>query len=487
MGTMKCVSMRRRGMLCGIAAAATMWAMPGHALMGGGFGSVSGAEAEVWSASMDVITFRSGNTVEGEILEETDRTVKVRVVIHGISTVTTYDKGDILSIKRTEADGDEPSDPAPRAEPSEPVRAEASSQSEAEREGSARVYVVQLDGRFGRDISQTPILQAIENAHSQGADHLIFVLDNVWQNRAREEARNHELAAFDQLFRAQEIFPLFQNEIPRLWGTDRPEVVFWVKQAMGGAAFLPLISENIYFAPGARMGGIGNLSRILESWDEVVRQKQISLRLATAVGAARVGGYPAELVRAMTMIDEVYSYRIVNGRPLIIQGYPDPSRGEILLTDDGTDENADTVQEETRNEGNDVLTLNADLARKLEVSDGTVSSLDDLLFALGIDRDHVRVDDQSDRIMDRWEQGVTNAERQLRKLWEEYTTIQVQGDYAERTRARGIQKRSLQRMIGLIRRYGEALALGQLGIPDEAGLRRLIERINLEQLADSDD
>ena len=134
--------------------------------------------------------------------------------------------------------------------------------------------------------------------------------------------------------------------------------------------------------------------------------------------------------------------------------------------------------------GNDVLTLNADLARKLAISKGTVESLDDLLFSLGISRNYVRVDDQSDKIMESWADGVDNAERRLRTLMQEFGQIAVQGDYRERTRARGQRRRLLEQMQGIIRKYEESLNLRQIGVPDVATLQAMIERIKLEQLAD---
>src|SRR5690606_22528637 len=48
----------------------------------------------------DKVVFRNGRVVEGQILDETDTTVQMRIVVAGISTVTTYLKTDILSIEK---------------------------------------------------------------------------------------------------------------------------------------------------------------------------------------------------------------------------------------------------------------------------------------------------------------------------------------------------------------------------------------------------
>lgn len=435
-----------------------------------------------FAGEKDVVTFRNGSQVEGVILEETATTLRMRVEMYGISSETVYDKKDVLSIVRADKapGGEAPADPTPSPAPRSISTPNAQAPADA---NAKRVYVVNLAGQFGRDISQTPIRNAVEDARKNNAQVIIFALDAEWKFNEFEEAGD-DAAAFDQLFRCDEIFPILREEIPRRFDED-PQIVFWIKKAMGGAAFLPLVCPNIYFHPDARMGGIGNLSTMFGSTgDEVVRQKQLSLRLATAEGAAIEGGYDVAIVRAMSMIEKVYSYRMEGGKPVFIEGYPDPSRGEILLTDDGIDANRDSDAERVRHMGNDVLTLDAVLAQKLRLSDGTCNTIDDVIYALGLSRSHVRVDKDSDKIMESWSQGVVNAERKLMKLAREFQEIQVQGDYRERSRARGQQINKLEEMQSIIRRYKEALRLNQIGVPDENQIQIFIEQIKLEQLAD---
>ncbi|MCB9844784.1 MAG: hypothetical protein H6811_02190 [Phycisphaeraceae bacterium] len=440
-----------------------------------------GAAVSMANPTPDRITLSSGQVWEGEILEETETTIRMRVVRYGITAEQTFQKSEVLSVKR----GERTEDPAVEPTPKDPVRPAPGQTQRAPADGAKRVYVVELDGTFGELITQTPMRQAVEDAQRENADYLIFVLDNEWRANAFEDLPD-DTAAFDELFRAEEIHPIFTEDIPRHW-QKKPEIVFWVKQAMGGAAFLPLVCKNIYFESDGRMGGIGNLSNLFGSMgDEVVRQKQYALRMGHAEGICIQGGYPVELVRAMAQVERVYSYRIEGGHAVWVENYPDPSRGEVLLTDDGKDERADTIQELARSQGNDVLTLNADLALTLGISKGTVDTLEDLLFSLGISRNSAIIDGQSKSIMDGWERSLDNAQRELRRLWQEAWEVQVAGDYNERTRARGIRRQKLERMQAIIRRYEEALGrfLRQNGIPGVDQLQQIIEQIKLEQLAD---
>ncbi len=448
----------------------------------GAHAASAGFASAAFMMEKDKVTLRSGVVIEGEILEETPTTVRMRVERYGIVSEITYDKAEIIAIKKAEKT--EGAEETPATKPATPTT--PNTQRPAARTPDAntkRVYVINMTGEFGREITQTPIRDAVKDAHQQNANVLVFVLNSEWRANAFEELPD-DAAAFDQLFRADPIFPILREEIPRMFGSD-VQTVFWVKKGMGGAAFLPMVCKNIYFHPDGKMGGVGNLSTMFGSTgDEVVRQKQLSLRLATAKGAALDGGYDTQIVEAMTMVDKVFSYRIEGGKPVIVPGYPDPARGEILLTDDGREENEDTIEQLARGQGNDTLTLSADLAQKLGVSKGTVATLDDLLFSLGVARNHERVDDQADRIMENWTRGLERAERDIQRLWDDFRQIQVAGERKDRQRARGRQIAVLEQIQGVIRRYKESLIPQRFGVPDDRQIQTIIEGIRLEMLRD---
>lgn len=433
------------------------------------------------ASEVDQITFKDGRIVKGEILEETDTTIRMRVVMFGTSAETTYQKSDILAISRgVEAAPQAQAPSTGRNERNAPRRPDRPREAQTDAE---KVYVIELMGEFGRDISQTPIREAVEDARKNGADVVLFVLENDWSANAFEE-RGDEEGAFDQFFRAEAMFDIFKFDLKQGWD-EQPRVAFWVKRGMGGAAFLPLISPEIYFHPDGKIGGLGNLEyQFGSTGDEVVRQKQISLRLKTAEGAALLGGYDPQIVEAMAMLSEVFSYRIEGGKAVIVRGYPDPAKGEILLTDDGQEDRADTIEQLARNLGNDVLTLDATLAQRLGVSRGMAATVEDVVFQMGLGRSYEIVEGQSERIMEGWTRSLVNAERQLGELWEEFGRIQVAGDRNDRRRARSMQIRTLERMIALIRKYEEAIIPQRVGIPPRNWMETRIESIKLEQLAD---
>jgi hypothetical protein len=437
----------------------------------------------------DVVIFRSGRTVEGKILDETPTNIRMKVTVAGISAETTYDKNEILSITRAAAGA---KDDAPEAK-AEAAKAEAATKPEAAADGVdvKKVYKIELTGTFGEDISQTPIRQAVKDAQRVGADYIIVVMDNDWsQKRRGGEEKKDDDSAFDELFRSEQIDPIFNEEIPRDWQKP-PTVVFWVKKAMGGAAFLPLNCPVIYFSNDGKMGGVGHLEEIFgQTGDQIVREKQFALRLGHAEGKAIKGGYDPRIVKAMARTEYVLSYRMVGGKAELLEQMPE-GPDEFLLTDDGDQQagHEDTEEQLARGEGNDNLTLTAKIAYDLGVSKGTVDSIDDLIFQLGLSRNSKLVNEkQSDQIMKSWRDGLENARRALPRLLREYQEVQVKppGMYQQRTQARGARKHILEEMQGIEKRYEEALNPHRIppGLPDWNEIEILKRQIDLEQQAD---
>ncbi|MDX2131134.1 MAG: hypothetical protein SFY69_03665 [Planctomycetota bacterium] len=435
------------------------------------------------------IILRATNKVlEGEIISETTTTLRFRSSINGIPFETDYQKAEILHIQRGIPATATPSDAPANGEPAAP-NVPAFDASVPPGTGGPRqnLYWVDLEGVFGEDISQTPISKAIDDAQRNNADVIVLHLNADFEQNPLEPLPN-DAANFDEIFRAESIVPIFTEQIRRKWD-KQPRVVFWVRQAMAGAALLPLISPELYFHSEGRLGGLGNLTFMFEGvGDDVVREKQRSLRLGHAEGWAIAGGYDHRLVRAMARYEYVLSVRFVNGKPELFEGYPS-NPGEELLTDDGKDANVDGLRERVSGTGNDVLTLTARVAKILGVSKDTVDTRDDLLVAMGIDRTYADVPGRSKQIMKEWSDGLDRTKRRLRDLLEEFGEVRIDepNNYQNRTRARGQQKRILEEMKRLLRQWGEGLSprwLAQNGIPDEAQINLRLEQINIEQQKD---
>lgn len=444
----------------------------------------------------DTLIFKDGTVRKGTVISETTTTVKFKGVVAGLPFETEYSTADILKVVRgtpKAADGAKAADAkADGAKTGTPAAATTDTKKDnpaesASLEGKVPYYWITLEGEFGEQISETPLREAIRDARRNGVQTIIIEFHPDWS--AAERSPLPEIAAqFDEIFRAEKLAEIFTDDIRKDWDTQ-PRIAFWVRNAMGGAALLPLICNELYFSSDARMGGLGNLSRMFKGMgDDVVGAKQRSLRLGHAEGWAIAGGHDERLIRAMARIEYVLSYRMKDGKPEFFEGYP-TNPGEELLTDDGLEGNADTLSGIIRGEGNDVLTINARTAEILGVSRATVDTKEDLLGAMDLGLSGVLVPGRAKNIQRDWVNGLENAKRQIRKLIQDYRDVPTGGeDRATRSRNRGRQLSILESMKSIIKgKFGEGISqrwLGENGVPSESDINVLIEQIKIEQLKD---
>ncbi len=439
-------------------------------------GKPAGAAASEAKAR-DVLYLRSGLVVEGTILEETATTVKMLVVVAGISAPTTYNKADILEIQRgapakdgapgapAEKPATEAPAPAPAAKPLNP----AAPAPVAPTGDKPVVCLIELKGVIvgggsrlqnlidlnRRDIiSYTPVKKSIEDALSQGPQLIIVKMEC------------ESPGGFDGMFIADPLYEIFEDA-----AGAGVKVVFWIKSAEAGAALLPFTSKHIYFTPDGVQGGIGDLGDF-DIGDDLVNEKQISLRLGAAEGVAIRSGYAPELIRAMARKEFWLAVRWRGGKPEYIEHEPRPGidgDGWAILSDDGEGQNKD----EMAFEGNDVLNLDADMALKLLVSKGTYDKEDDLVFACGVRGEHDLLKDREDRFFTEWRNGVENAIDRFLDLQRDLE----RGDSGRAQspgEALGRQKRILEEMRGILGRYAEVFDLD--------GAQRAQIDVQLEQI-----
>jgi hypothetical protein len=456
----------------------------GLMVAGTGLGLLLAGEADAavvaTAAELDKLVLRNGKIVEGEILSETATEVRFNVIVAGMKAPTTYQKTEIIEIIRGDS---HPSDAGDADGGGPAIDIGGGDEPEGDRASLAsidapKVYVINLKGEFGKEISPTPVREAVQAARQAEPDFLIVHLDNDWKLFGRELDKDAQVA-FDFFTIADKLEPIFTKEIELEW-EKQPHVVFWVGNAMGGAAFLPFLADEIYMEPDGRIGGIGTLEQMFEGvGDEVVRQKQRSLRLARAQGLAIANGYDYRFIDAMARRSYVLSYDIYGN---LYERMPE-NPGEFVLTDDGKDERADTMDQMVRDTGNDVLTLKADTALKLGLSSGTAADMDELLELMGILRNHDMVEGRSDQILESWARSVASAQRQIPELMREFNGVQAQGGtLRDQRRAISQQISLLERVQGLLRRYGESLDPFGEGVGDITNLETQIEELRIQLL-----
>lgn len=461
------------------------------------------AEKQTPDRPMDELILQGGKVVKGWIQEETESQIVFKLSVHGMTAERTYDKSEIIRIIRAEgakeqANGAGEADADDAAASEKDKEAEAS---EAVKNQAAKLYVTEIEGIFGRDISPTPVEEIFEDVDDHFNDKVEVYKGGTRKQIVREDLRNKHIVVIKLnsststerrqvgaagIFQAEEIAPVFEEEI-----MAGRRIVFWIEHAQGGAAFLPFISPEIYFTPDGMLGGFGDLEQVVPG-DRWVREKLMGAYLGHMEGFAIFGGHAEQvkLIRAMARKSYWLYYRLEGGRPEYINIAHDPERhgpksSWTLLSDNGKDENQDKLFQER----NDVVNLNAELAKKLGVSRGTASTIEDLAVMLNVGHNYeVLEDTEGEEIIADWKQGLRDTVEKVRPqepfgdLWRDYYEIQVQGDYRDRKRARSKKINILMRIRSTVRPYKEVLD------PDnqlEVLVEDEIDRLKLSQQLDN--
>jgi len=464
----------------------------------------------------EIIPRDTRRVVQGRILEMTDTEIKMEVVVAGIKATRTFKRSNIVSIVFGDAikHGEDAMADSKMAKGgrSKSKSKDGKDMEETEKEifdDTAKVYVVNLEGSFGRHISQTPLLEVFEDVDAMFDDLVWDDATNDYVVDPKVRRQHIVILAIDNhvdgdvhpdgVFRAEDMYPIIERNQQK-----GRRVVFWIHYATGGAVFLAFSTPEMYFTKDASMSfGRGNDLEDFSFGTEMVQEKQISLRLGHAVGAARVGRYDDAhlLIPAMARSRNWLSVRYEGGKPILSSdepledSYADESKvmwsdGQYtwqVLTDNGMGEFED---DEERLEANDMLFLDSDLAYRLQISKGTADTLDDLLYELDVDDNHVLWEEnEGQEAVDKWADGIERTldligrersrfGRVRGRIHRELADIQIQGDWKERNAARGKTINLYKQIMSQITRYEEAFdAKGA----QRSEIRKIIDEVKLAQ------
>lgn len=445
--------------------------------------------------TFDELLLSNGQIVRGKILNETATEIEFEIRKPGFPPVrVTYAKSEVQSIQRNveaETAGADMSDDDSKSDKDDDA-------TEIDPD-AAKLYYFSMSGRFGRDVSQTPLANIIEDINKTFDDAVPnpeqggppTIVDPETRDKhivvIHLRSSGNEQAGFQDIFRAEDIIPLLEHEIHE----RHRRVVFLVEQAVNGAAFLPWLSPEMYFTPDAEMYFTQDFD-LWDTGDEMVDEKLIGAHIGTASGFAILGGYEEigpKIIKAMARSQYWLKVLWTGETPRLSLRPPAPNdaaEGWEILSDDGRDENQDTLQQDVR-DPNDLLHITAERAFRLGMSKGTVKDRDDLLFYLGIHRNYVWVDNASDEIQQAWQDDLNrffkyafpgNQRQRPGELWLDYQDAQQDlgqaRNFNERRKARGRMMRILKQIRSIIQRVAEVVdPNGQFTLQVEQNLYEL--------------
>jgi len=401
--------------------------------------------------TFDRLHLADGRVLEGQIVEETRTMIVFRIVDReiGLSVTREIDRDDIREIERdiprvveqpAEEEEEIVEDETDDADESAPDRPRGFGEGDPDDESLPAFYVLPMTGQLGTDIHPLVYQQLLDdirrvqpevlvwrmNCSDVSEEELDLIADEVMIEELGDPDRSIEFLMDDY----RELVRMLQDELP-------PDIrqVMWVQDSLGISSLIALAWDEMYMAPGARLGGIRRLAtRLEELSDEDVREKMLSATLGSISGFLHRGGRDVHadiLARAMVVPRYTLS---ASWRGREVTWFLDTS-GDYIV-----DDNPEFTAE-----------FRAKSAEDFAISRGTVESLDDLALLLGY-REYRVLRGESHEIIAKhkkeWRRTFQRARSQLME-YVEYREI-AQGDRALQYLGRALD--SLQRVVAAIRR-----------------------------------
>lgn len=413
------------------------------------------------------IVLADGRVIKAEILEETPTEYRVMAyLMEGFPAVeTTYRKSMVTEIRRGVT---KPGGAAPEQAGDSTIPQPKDTAKPKVAEGAAQIVLTNVDGQVGFDFSPTPLLKFFRMVDEQFAD---IGADGKVRSEHRKDhivvfkfnTETNPNAGIDGMFSIMDIKNIMHDEINK-----GRRIVFWIQRGVNGAAVLPMMSPEIYFTTRGIMVVTSDLEDF-QFGDEVVREKQISLRQGHAEGFPILGGYHEVgpvLVRAMIRRMYEFWYKKEGGKVFARNDPPPADELDqwIQLSDDGAGPNKDDPDDINELWGNDRVWLDATRAYDLGISRGVADTLDDLAFHLGVGRNYQQVlKDEGEDLFRRWRNELERALAQIHpgdqqrprgELWRAYDKA---GELPTPQAQLGRQKNSLEKIVGYLRKYQEVL------------------------------
>ncbi|MEZ6211005.1 MAG: hypothetical protein R3B46_07145 [Phycisphaerales bacterium] len=444
------------------------------------------------------LVMTDGRVIKAQILSETATEYRVLAfLMEGFPAVeTTYRKSAVQEVRALESDAADSADTAPATKTNDDAKKNTSNAKDADK--AAQIILTRVDGEIGFDFSPTPLRkfftlvdETFNDLDDRGdvvtdhrKDHIVIFYFNT---------QTYEAGGIDGLFSIMDIKEILQDEMKK-----GRRIVFWVERAVNGAAVLPMMSPEIFFTDNGDMLVTKDLDKFGQGGDDVVIEKQISLRLGHAEGFPILGGYTdvgPQIVRAMLRSPYEFWYKKVGGKVIAINDPPpaDDIENWIQLSDDGKGENQDKLGEDDNLFviGNDRLWLDAARAYDLGIAKAICNTTDDIAFHLGVGRNYkLMLEDGGAEVFQRWSRELDRALRQISQggngrprgeLWKQFDKAgELNGIQAQL----GRRKNSLEKIVGILRKYQEVFdpegqSIAQLNVQIEL-LRQQIMQANAQ-------
>ena len=292
------------------------------------------------------------------------------------------------------------------------------------------VYTIELNGQMGTDIHEDMMEKIVEDAKEVQPDVIVLKMNSADYNKNyhlmnpdRKEFGKFKLDEYVEMIRN------FKNEL-----SDVRQVI-WVEDSVGVASLIAMSWCEMYMSPGARLWGLQKLHDVAQNWsDEDVREKMEAAWEGMGKGFFEMGckgEFAKELGDAMMDPENQLSANF-KGRKVIWVSNFDGLWG------------IDNSEEQVAN-------FDAETAEDTMLSDGTVESLEDLMFLLGY-REYAH-NTQGDEIAAKYKEQWRRAYKKCVDTFEDMQAGRGMGNSTDPVRQLMARKRMLDEMLRQMKRY----------------------------------
>ncbi|MFA6044882.1 MAG: hypothetical protein WC718_07850 [Phycisphaerales bacterium] len=291
----------------------------------------------------DKITLKDGKVIEGSIVREVDGYLWVKYAIGGIDHEQMFRPDEISSIDRD----------APAADPAKidgsPASAPDGTAPKMVKDGVPRATVITLGSR---ETDQGDTVGIYMTAHA--LDEMVPLLKEELGDDGSGVVVFRVTSGGGLLLEIERISDEIQNVYKKNFRT-----VAWIDSAISAAAMSSHCIEEIYFTPQGNYGACTGWSGALVA----VKGRGLEEVLYLMQRISARGGYDKLIMRSMQIQQPLSATIDANGE---VKWYNDATSGEILV-----------------NRDNEILTFNAETAKRVKFSKGTASNIEELRKLMG--------------------------------------------------------------------------------------------------------
>ncbi len=371
------------------------------------------------------VTLRDGRQFAGEIAEETQYKIVLRVRVGSMETPMTFAQSDVKKIDR-KASSTPAGKPAPGAGGADkPAQSPADKRPDAPTGGFA---VVPLDDEFGVYVTAQFVQDAIKRARQEKAEALIFEVNSPGGLVKELEAVRDALDDAEQ-------------------DAANPKIGFYVQeQAFSAAALLCLSSRNFYVGKGARFGAaVGWYTN--DTGKTEVDAKFNAAFASNWRGRAEKVGRPGILVDAMVLLEkEVYAD--TSKKPWELHDAPADALPDAANPSPAQGAGQTPAKWKKLDSKDTILALTADEAANVGAVDGVVTTAGEVARKLGVSNfDRVAFD--GDRM---WKNHADEVDRDIRLCRDAQEKIKAAADMMKASKTKNDVTQKIGLMIGSLQK-----------------------------------